>query len=128
VNDSAITLQSLIRALSDLHIHRYDLFAGDFVPAPRTCACRSAIPLSRTSRFTQSRRDREIGLALYRSPNVASGTLFPDVDPLRSLSPDIRRKWRDAKEARGMIETVLKTVPGYPDRYGLGEFADKNSV
>jgi len=67
--------------------------------------------------FSYEHYDRETGISVYSAPSVKPGQLFVYGDPLRYLSEDIRRRWRDESARREMIEDALSVCRvSAPDR------------
>ena len=61
--------------------------------------------------------DRETGIAVYRSPAVRPGQLFPFFDPIHLLSESAQRRWLDPSKRAEMIEAALAQVT-----HGVGDW------
>ncbi|MFL9888867.1 KamA family radical SAM protein [Paraburkholderia agricolaris] len=134
VNDDFAAMSSLVKLLSDHHIHPYYTYVCDLVSGVedmrttvrRACDLEKCIrgltagyntptfvvdaPGGGGKRDAHSYEayDREIGLAVYSAPSVRPGELFLYPDPLHSLSPAMASDWAIADRAREMVQTVLR--------------------
>ena len=54
--------------------------------------------------------NRETGIAVYRSPAVKPGRLFPFFDPIYLLPEAAQRLWLDPTKRAEMIEAALTQV------------------
>lgn len=133
VNDDARVLSSLVKQLSDLHIHPYYVYACDLVHGieDMRLSVRSACLLEKMVRgitagfntpafvvdtpggggkrvvHSYDLYDADLGLAVYSAPSVKPGQFFVYPDPLSSLSPARREEWRNAKRADEMVRSVV---------------------
>jgi lysine 2,3-aminomutase len=134
VNDDPGALSSLVKQLSDLHIHPYYVYACDLVDGiedmrislKEICDLEKWVrgvtagyntpafvvdaPGGGGKRIVHSYDlyDPEIGLAVYSAPSVKPGQFFVYPDPLSALSPSRREDWGDQKRSAEMVKSILE--------------------
>lgn len=136
VNDSAETMTQLVRRLAYLNIQPYYVYVHDMVPGVeclRTTLA-EAIEIEKMVRGQTAgfntptfvcdayggggkralnsfeTYDRELGIAVYRSPVVDPGRAFFYFDPLRALDEEVQAAWQSRDARHDMIdETVVRS-------------------
>jgi lysine 2,3-aminomutase len=133
VNDSAATMQLLVRRLSYVNIHPYYVYFHDMVPGVEDLrtSLRTGLEIEKhvrghTAGFNTpsfvvdtmggggkrdghsfEHYDRETGIAVFTSPSVKPGAYFLYFDPLRTLDETQQARWALASERQAMIESAL---------------------
>ena len=124
VNDSAATMQLLVKRLSYVNIHPYYVYFHDMVLGVEDLRTSLSAGLKieksvrgHTAGFNTpsfvvdtmgggGKRDahsfehynRETGIAVFTSPSVKPGQYFLYFDPIRTLAPEIQERWASAAE------------------------------
>jgi lysine 2,3-aminomutase len=133
VNDTPETMQLLVRRLSYINVHPYYVYFHDMVPGVEDLrtSLQTGLDIEKhvrghTAGFNTpsfvvdtmgggGKRDghsfehyeRETGIAVFTSPSVKPGAYFLYFDPLRTLDPEVQRRWASPNERRSMIESAL---------------------
>jgi lysine 2,3-aminomutase len=133
VNDSAATMQLLVRRLGYINIHPYYVYFHDMVPGVEDLrtSLQTGLEIEKhvrghTAGFNTpsfvvdtlgggGKRDahsyehynRETGIAVFTSPSVKPGAYFLYFDPLRTLSVEQQERWLIATERARMIDQAL---------------------
>ncbi len=134
VNDSAATMQLLVRRLSYINVHPYYVYFHDMVPGVEDLRTTLASGLGiekrvrgHTAGFNTpafvvdtpgggGKRDahsfefydRASGIAVFTSPAVKPGKEFLYFDPVTSLDEEYQWRWTQPSERRAMIDEALE--------------------
>jgi len=147
VNDSAVTLRTLIRRLSYINIHPYYIFQHDFVPGVEDLRT----PLHTTVRLEKLVRgatagynmptfvvdllggggkrdahsfeyyDRTTGISVYVSPIIDPDALYYNFDPIDTLPPEGRERWAIRDEIPSMIQEAGRAARSAGESRGSRE-------
>ena len=143
VNDRAEIMKLLVRRLGFVNVQPYYVFLHDMVKGVEELrtTLQAAIELEKEVRgvtagfnmptfvvdtmggggkrhiHSYEYYDRETGIAVYRSPAVRPGQLFPFFDPIPLLSESGQRRWLDPSKRAEMIEAALAQVT-----HGVGDW------
>jgi len=135
VNDTAATMQLLVRRLSYLNVHPYYVFFHDMVPGVEDLRTTLASGLrlekwvrGHTAGFNTpafvvdtmgggGKRDahsheyynRATGIAVFTSPSVRPGKNFLYFDPLEALDETHQWRWTQPAERQAMIAEALES-------------------
>ena len=133
VNDSAATMQLLVRRLSYVNVHPYYVYTHDMVPGVEDLRTPLATAMElekhvrgctagfNTPHFVVDtmggggkrdvhsfeRYDRATGIAVFTSPVVKPGKQFLYFDPIASLDAGHQWRWTQPSERREMIDAAL---------------------
>jgi lysine 2,3-aminomutase len=133
VNDQSAVMQLLVRRLSYVNIHPYYVYFHDMVPGVEDLrtSLHAGLEIEKHVRgytagfntpsfvvdtmggggkrdaHSYEYYDRTTGIAVFSSPSVKPGALFPYFDPLRTLSQEMQQRWQSPCESRKMIEQAL---------------------
>lgn len=136
VNDDDATMSSLVKQLSDIHVHPYYVYACDLaegledmrVPIKRACEIEKSVrgltagyntptfvvdtPGGGGKRDVHSfeHYDSRTGIAVYTSPSVKPGKRFIYPDPLHTLTPEIRDAWLVPFHAQRMLSEAIEAA------------------
>jgi lysine 2,3-aminomutase len=134
VNDDARTMLRLVRRLSWVNVQPYYVYIHDMVPGVETLRTTlgEALELEkqvrgRTAGFmtptfvcdamggggkrdlhSYEQYEPETGIAIYRSPVVSSDRLFFYFDPLRNVSPPVRRAWHNEHGRERLLRQAVE--------------------
>jgi len=134
VNDTAETMQLLVRRLSYVNIHPYYVYFHDMVPGVEDLrtSLHAGLQVEKhvrghTAGFNTpsfvvdtmggggkrdghsfEHYDRETGIAVFTSPSVKPGALFLYFDPLRTLAEGQQQRWQIPSERSEMIANALE--------------------
>ncbi len=134
VNDTVNEMVLLVRQLSYMNVQPYYVYMHDMVPGCehfRTSiyegeelekAVRGITAGFNTPTFvcdlpggggkrhvaSYEHYNRELGISVWRAPNVKPGQVFTYFDPIRKLAPEIQAKYKIEKERNLLIERVKK--------------------
>jgi lysine 2,3-aminomutase len=136
VNDDPATMLALLRGLSRLHARPYYVYTHDMVrgvEALRTTLA-SAIELEKRVRGAQAgvdtptfvcdlmggggkrdlhsyeRYDRQLGIAVYRSPALDPARPFLHLDPIALLDPAVQRAWREPGAGGRLVAQAIEAA------------------
>ncbi len=138
VNDTAETMQLLVKRLSYLNVHPYYVYMHDLVmgvedlrtPISTALAIEKFVRGSTAGFNTPTfvcdapggggkrdvhsfdAYDRENGIAVYSAPSVKPGEHFVYFDPLDTLDADARARWHDPAIAEAMIAEAVALAGG----------------
>jgi len=138
VNNSAEAIIDLNYRLSYLNVRPYYQFMCDMVQGTENLrtSLQEAIEIEKLVRGTTSgyntplfvvdlaggggKRDihsyeiydRDIGLSIFKAPNVKNDSYFFYCDPLRSIEPYFRNMWLDARKRQYMMSSLLREFKG----------------
>ncbi|MEZ4458313.1 MAG: KamA family radical SAM protein [bacterium] len=133
VNDSAETMELLVRRLAEVNVHAYYVYQHDMVRGVedlRTSVktnndiekrVRGTLAGFNTPTFvvdapggggkrvahSYEHYNQETGVSVYTAPSVKPGQFFVYYDPLHSLSEDMQKRWQDPVEQRIMLDDAL---------------------
>lgn len=136
VNDTAATMQALVRRLSYINVHPYYVYFHDMVPGVEDLRTTLAAGLrlekhvrGHTAGFntptfvvdtmggggkrdahSHEYYDRQSGIAVFTSPAVKPGKKFLYFDPLQELDEEHQWRWTQPAERRAMIDQALESV------------------
>jgi lysine 2,3-aminomutase len=136
VNDSAETMQLLVKRLAFVNVHPYYVYFHDMVPGVEDLRTSLAAGLEiekhvrgstagfntpsfvvdtmggggKRDAHSYEHYDRENGVAVFTSPAVKPGVKFLYFDPLKTLSATARKRWLDAGERDQIIAGALARV------------------
>jgi lysine 2,3-aminomutase len=136
VNDSAKTMQLLVRRLSYINIHPYYVYFHDMVPGVEDLrtSLSSGLEIEKHVRgFTAGFNtpafvvdtmggggkrdahsyeyyDRESGIAVFTSPAIRPGKLFTYFDPIASLDEYHQELWKDPVLRQKLLDDTLEIV------------------
>lgn len=134
VNDNINDMVLLVRQLSYMNIQPYYVYMHDMVPGCEhfRTSIEEGVELEKAVRGTTAgfntptfvcdlpggggKRhvasyeyyDRDLGISLWKAPNVKPGQTFMYFDPIRKLPLEIQKRYQDPKERDQMIKDVLK--------------------
>ncbi len=134
VNDDPDTMRTLVKRLSHVNVHPYYVYTHDMVPGVETLRTTldTALEIEKAVRGSTAgfntptfvcdaeggggKRDahsfeyynRELGIAVFRSPNVDDTTPYFYFDPLRELSPEARRAWNHPVLRERIVQTAVE--------------------
>lgn len=134
VNDTINEMVLLVRQLSYMNIQPYYVYMHDMVPGCEhfRTTIEEGVELEKAVRGTTAgfntptfvcdlpggggKRhvasyeyyDRNLGISLWKAPNVKPGQTFMYFDPIRKLPTEIQKRYQDPKERDLMIKEVLK--------------------
>ena len=134
VNDSAETMQLLVKSLCYINAHPYYVFVHDMVRGVEELrtTLQTAIDLEKRVRgvtagfntpafvvdtmggggkrhvLAYEHYDRQAGIAVFTSPAVRPGKFFLSFDPLHQLSDTAREDWSDPARREQMVEAALE--------------------
>lgn len=134
VNDSAATMQLLVRRLGHINVHPYYVYFHDMVPGVEDLrtSLEHGLAIEKQVRGVTAgfntpafvvdtmggggkrdahsfeQYDKQTGIAVFTSPSVKPGQKFLYFDPLRTLEPEIRQLWQIPSERDRMILEALR--------------------
>ncbi len=133
VNDSATTMQLLVKRLGYVNVHPYYVYMHDLVKGVEDLRTRlqTALDIEKTVRGTTAgfntptfvcdapggggKRDvhsyeyydRSTGISVYTAPAVKPGRQFLYFDPIDLLPEDSQQRWRDPAQQQQMIDAAI---------------------
>ncbi len=136
VNDSAETMQLLVKRLGHVHVHPYYVYVHDLVQGVEDLRTTldTAIRLEKIIRGTTAgfntptfvvdapggggKRDahsfehynRETGISVYEAPSVKPGQKYMYFDPIDLLPPHTQARWASEAERKRMIDEALASA------------------
>ncbi len=142
VNDSAETMQLLVKRLSEINVQPYYVYQHDMVQGVEDLrtSVQTNIDIEKHVRGTTAgfntptfvvdapggggKRDvhsyeyynRETGVSVYSAPSVKPGSYFLYFDPLHSLSESVREDWKDPVKREEMKQEALEGARRYGGR------------
>jgi len=134
VNDTPELMGDLIKKLSYINVHPYYVYVHDLVQGTEDLrtTVQTSIDLEKEVRGTTAgfniplfivdttggggKRDihsfeyydRETGISVYKAPAVKRDQFFTYLDPLRTLSPSIRKDWSDPAKREQMFARAFQ--------------------
>ncbi len=153
VNDSVAVMRELTRRLAYCNVHPYYVYVHDLVRGVEDLrtTVQTATDLEKRVRGDSAgfntpvfvcdaprgggkrvihsfeHYDRETGVSVYTSPAVKPGFFFY-FDPLHALSEDVQRRWEDAGERRGMLESALTAARAQVRAHGRTGHIDQGDA
>jgi lysine 2,3-aminomutase len=136
VNDSAETMQLLVKRLGHVNVHPYYVYVHDLVQGVEDLrtTVQTALDIERYVRGTTAgfntptfvvdapggggkrdahsyeHYDRRSGISVYAAPSVKPGKYFLYFDPIDTLEPEYQRRWSNQAEADAMVEDALNVA------------------
>ncbi|MCC6993127.1 MAG: KamA family radical SAM protein [Deltaproteobacteria bacterium] len=133
VNDSATTMQLLVKRLGYVNVHPYYVYMHDLVKGVEDLRTRlqTALDIEKTVRGTTAgfntptfvcdapggggkrdvhsyeHYDRTTGISVYTAPAVKPGRQFLYFDPIDLLPAESQQRWRDPAEQQLMIDAAI---------------------
>lgn len=134
VNDSATTMQLLVKRLGFINIHPYYVYFHDMVPGVEDLRTSLAHGLQiekqvrgvtagfntpafvvdtmggggKRDAHSFEHYDQQTGIAVFTSPSVKPGQKFLYFDPLRTLDPEVQELWQIPSQRERMIRQALR--------------------
>ena len=138
VNDDPLVMQQLVRMLGYLNVHPYYVYTHDLVKGVEDLrtSLQTALDVEKFVRGSTAgfntptfvcdapggggkrdvhsfdHYDRENGIAVYSAPSVKPGKHFVYFDPIDTLGPDARDRWRHPETAEAMIADAVIAAGG----------------
>ncbi|MEE2658318.1 MAG: KamA family radical SAM protein, partial [Candidatus Latescibacterota bacterium] len=138
VNDDLESMRLLIQRLGYVNVQPYYVFVHDMVPGVEELrtSLQTAIDLEKGLRgvtagyhmpafvldtmggggkrhvHSYEHYDRTEGIAVFTSPAVRPGQLFPYYDPIHELAPEIQERWGDPQRRGEMIDVAFRRSGG----------------
>jgi len=133
VNDSAATMQLLVKRLGHVNVHPYYVYLHDLVKGVEDLrtTVQTALDIEKTVRGTTAgfntptfvcdapggggkrdvhsyeHYDRSTGISVYTAPAVKPGRQFLYFDPIDLLPAESQARWRDPAEQQQMIDAAI---------------------
>jgi len=133
VNDSATTMQLLVKRLGYVNVHPYYVYMHDLVKGVEDLRTRlqTALDIEKTVRGTTAgfntptfvcdapggggkrdvhsyeHYDRTTGISVYTAPAVKPGRQFLYFDPIDLLPAESQQRWRDPVQQQQMIDAAI---------------------
>ncbi len=134
VNDTPETMTLLVKRLSWVNVQPYYVYQHDMVKGTENMrtTVQTAIELEKQVRgltagfntptfvvdapggggkrdaHSYEHYDRDLGISVYRSPNVDPSAFYSYFDPIDQISPEGQQRWADPAQRRLMIEAAVE--------------------
>lgn len=135
VNDSIATMQLLVKRLGHCQVHPYYVYVHDLVKGVEDLrtTLQTALDIEKATRGVTAgfhtptfvvdapggggkrvahsfeHYDRETGISVFSAPSVKPG-FFLYFDPVDTLAPEIRERWKSAAEQDQMIAAAIEAA------------------